>query len=66
MYGINQVAVNNEKRRKQDQYYQHQQQAAMNLEFKRNQQETVRAFNDPASPAEYAGKDLADCRQAAG
>ena len=49
MYGINQVAVNNEKRRKQDQYYQHQQQAAMNLEFKRNQQETVRAFNDPAA-----------------
>ena len=49
MYGVNQVAVNNEKRRKQDQYYQHQKQAAMNLEFKRNQQETVRAFNDPAA-----------------
>lgn len=49
MYGINQVAVNNEKRRKQDQYYQHQKQAAMNLEFKRNQQETVRAFNEPAA-----------------
>ena len=49
MYGVNQVAVNNEKRRKQDQYYQHQKQAAMNLEFKRNQQETVRAFNDPVA-----------------
>lgn len=47
MYGINQTAVNDEKRRKQDQYYQHQKQAAMNLEFKRNQQETIRAFNDP-------------------
>ena len=49
MYGINQVAVNNEKRRKKDQEFQHQKQAAMNLEFKRNQQETIRAFNDPAA-----------------
>ena len=46
-YSINAMAVKEEKRRREDQYYQHQQQKAKDLEFKRNQNETLRAFNNP-------------------
>lgn len=46
-YSVNAIAVREEKRRQQDQYYQHQQQKAKDLEFKRNQNETLSAFNNP-------------------
>ena len=47
LYGVNQFAVQEEKRKQQDQYYQHQERRARDLEFKRNQQETIDAFNRP-------------------
>lgn len=46
-YGINSFAIKEEKRRSEDQRYQHQQQKAKDLEFKRNQNETLSAFNNP-------------------
>jgi hypothetical protein len=46
-YGINSFAINEEKRRSEDQKYQHQEQKARDFEFKRNQEETISAFNNP-------------------
>ena len=46
-YSVNAIAVREEQRRRQDQYYQHQERKAKDLEFKRNQNETLNAFNNP-------------------